>query len=94
MTRNVDATTLATELRKTWKPGYNLDLMAESLLEKYDVSEKPEPVGTIRRSGTSNTLYIKSTPDTWIGVYLNNGGHTEKLSAKNGPWGDTEVYRP
>ena len=65
--------------------------LADAILEKFDVTEKPEPIGTVRQ-GRCGTLYLKTSPVRWLGLYL--GGETQELEDHRGPWGDTEVFRP
>ncbi|AUX81810.1 hypothetical protein SEA_FAJEZEEL_67 [Mycobacterium phage Fajezeel] len=79
--------------------------LVEKVLEKYDITEKPEPeapIGTVRvrRSdyepeGTS--IYIKVGAYRWVGVYTGEAyskGVYVNDHLHGGEWGDTEVFRP
>ncbi|AHB29768.1 hypothetical protein GRADUATION_72 [Mycobacterium phage Graduation] len=68
------------------------------LLEKYDITEKPEPrdpIGTVRATLLMSSLaavYVKIDDETWLTLYSN--GDADELSDHKGPWGNVEVFRP
>ncbi|QEA11350.1 hypothetical protein SEA-BUTTONS_63 [Mycobacterium phage Buttons] len=79
--------------------------LVEKVLERFDITEKPEPeapIGTVRvrRSdyepeGTS--IYIKVGAYRWVGVYTGEAyskGVYVNDHLHGGEWGDTEVFRP
>ncbi|WAB09654.1 hypothetical protein PBI_LICORICE_67 [Mycobacterium phage Licorice] len=79
--------------------------LVEKVLEKYDITEKPEPeapIGTVRvrRSDyepEDASIYIKVGAYRWVGVYTGEAyskGFYVNDHLPGGEWGDTEVFRP
>ncbi|ALH46832.1 hypothetical protein SEA_PARI_71 [Mycobacterium phage Pari] len=73
-----------------------------SLLKEFDITEKPEPIGTVRvRRGDYEpedaSIYIKVGANRWVGVYTGEAypkGFYVNDHLHGGEWGDTEVFRP
>ncbi|AOQ29427.1 helix-turn-helix DNA binding domain protein [Mycobacterium phage Maroc7] len=74
------------------------------LLEKYDITEKPEPeapIGAVRvrrddYAPEDAAIYIKVGANRWVGVYTGevySKGFYVNDHLPGDEWGDTEVYR-
>ncbi|AEK32635.1 hypothetical protein GEORGE_69 [Mycobacterium phage George] len=105
---NINTRELVSLLYEQRVRGASSAAIAEKLVEKYDITEKPEPevpIGTVRvRRGDyepeGTSIYIKVGANRWVGVYT--GEVYSKYSKgvyvndhlHGDEWGDTEVFRP
>ncbi|QAY05710.1 hypothetical protein SEA_FUSHIGI_62 [Mycobacterium phage Fushigi] len=94
---NINTRELVSLLYEQRVRGASSAAIAEKLVEKYDITEKPEPrdpIGTVRatRVGRPWSVYVKTDEETWLALY-SSGVRTE-LSDNDGPWGNVEVFRP
>ncbi|AAN12711.1 hypothetical protein LITTLEE_64 [Mycobacterium phage LittleE] len=95
---NINTRELVSLLYEQRVRGASSAAIAEKLLEKYDITEKPEPrdpIGTVRATLLLSSLaavYVKVDDETWLTLYSN--GDADELSDHKGPWGNVEVFRP
>ncbi|AJD82570.1 hypothetical protein ALVIN_66 [Mycobacterium phage Alvin] len=86
-------------------PGQTTAEIVDAILEKFDVTEKPEPpapFGTVRVSASSNgrsiNVFINNGDGTWTAIF-HDKGHGEGYLSWSTSWtgpdpGDKEVFRP